>query len=281
MPPLPDRSGRALPDTADVVVIGGGYTGINAARELARAGNAVTLLEAHTLGFGASTRNGGIVHAGYKWGPRQLIKRYGEETGGALYRDTLEGYETVKRLIAHEAIDCSFREVGHLELAFAASHMRDLRQQRESLASVGVADAGDPAREDPDRDRVRCLPRGARGPGQRAGASGPLLRGARRRRRSGGRRPARGCPRPADPPPGGRPVRGRDRAWGRPCPGRPGRHQWLHRWRRARPAPQDHPDRRLHHRQRAAPGRSGRRHLAQGPGVLRHEELPVLLAHLG
>jgi glycine/D-amino acid oxidase-like deaminating enzyme len=139
MPPLPDRSDRALPDTADVVVIGGGYTGINAARELARAGSAVTLLEAHALGFGASTRNGGIVHAGYKWGPRQLVKRYGEETGGALYRDTLEGYETVKRLIADEAIDCSFREVGHLELAFAASHMRDLRQQRESLASVGVA----------------------------------------------------------------------------------------------------------------------------------------------
>jgi len=139
MPPLPDRAGRALPETADVVVVGGGYTGINAARELARAGRAVTLLEAHTLGFGASTRNGGIVHAGYKWGPRQLIKRYGEETGAALYRDTLEGYETVKRLIAAEGIDCSFREVGHLELAFAASHMRDLRQQRESLASVGIA----------------------------------------------------------------------------------------------------------------------------------------------
>ncbi len=75
MPSLPDRSGRALPDTADVVVIGGGYTGINAARELARTGSTVTLLEAHTLGFGASTRNGGIVHAGYKWGPRQLINR--------------------------------------------------------------------------------------------------------------------------------------------------------------------------------------------------------------
>ena len=38
MPALPDRSGRDLPDAADVVVIGGGYAGINAARELARAG---------------------------------------------------------------------------------------------------------------------------------------------------------------------------------------------------------------------------------------------------
>jgi len=138
MPPLPDRSGRDLPDTADVVVIGGGYAGINAARELARRGVAVTLLEAKTLGFGASTRNGGIVHAGYKWGPRQLARRYGEETGSALYQETLDGYETVKRLIVEEAIDCDFRQVGHVELAYAPSHVRDLHQERESLASVGV-----------------------------------------------------------------------------------------------------------------------------------------------
>ena len=88
------------------MVIGGGYTGINAARELARRGRAVCLIEAHTLGWGASTRNGGIVHAGYKWGPRELVKRYGEDTGRALYRETLDCYETVKRLIVDEAIDC-------------------------------------------------------------------------------------------------------------------------------------------------------------------------------
>src|SRR5258705_220251 len=64
MPALPDRSGGSLPDTADVVVIGGGYTGVNAARELARRGVSVTLVEARTLGFGASTRNGGVVHTG-------------------------------------------------------------------------------------------------------------------------------------------------------------------------------------------------------------------------
>src|SRR4029453_7190164 len=80
MPELPDRHGRPLPDAAGVVVIGGGYTGITAARELARRGAAVTLVEAETLGFGGSTRNGGIVHPGYKWGPRRLVKRSG---GGA------------------------------------------------------------------------------------------------------------------------------------------------------------------------------------------------------
>jgi len=138
MPELPDRGGRHLPDTADVVVVGGGYAGINAARELAGRGVAVTLLEAHTLGWGASTRNGGIVHAGYKWGPRELLKRYGEERGRALYAETLESYALVKRLIADEGIDCEFRETGHLELAYAPSHVAELEHARESLASVGV-----------------------------------------------------------------------------------------------------------------------------------------------
>jgi glycine/D-amino acid oxidase-like deaminating enzyme len=138
MPALPDRSGRDLPDAADVVVIGGGYAGITAAAELARRGLGVTLLEAETLGWGASTRNGGIVHPGYKWGPRQLIRRYGETTGTALYDDTLAAFETVKRLIAEEAIDCEFQETGYVELAYAASHVRGLAQLRESMAAKGV-----------------------------------------------------------------------------------------------------------------------------------------------
>jgi glycine/D-amino acid oxidase-like deaminating enzyme len=139
MAPMPDRSGRALPDTADVVIVGGGLAGINAARELARRGRAATVLEAHTLGWGASTRNGGIVHAGYKWGPSALLRRYGDDTGRALYRDTLESYALVKRLIAEEGIDCDFREVGNVELAYAPSHVGDLERARESLVAVGVA----------------------------------------------------------------------------------------------------------------------------------------------
>jgi NADPH-dependent glutamate synthase beta subunit-like oxidoreductase len=78
MPALASQRDRPLPDSADVVVVGGGYTGITAARELARRGAAVTLVEAETLGFGGSTRNGGIVHPGYKWDPAELVKRYGD-----------------------------------------------------------------------------------------------------------------------------------------------------------------------------------------------------------
>ncbi len=139
MPALPDRAGRPLPDTSDVVVIGGGYAGIDAARELARRGVAVTLLEAHTLGWGASTRNGGIVHAGYKWSADQLVERYGADTAGALHEETLASYDLVKRLIADEAIDCEFREVGHVELAYAPAHVADLEHARDGLTARGVA----------------------------------------------------------------------------------------------------------------------------------------------
>jgi glycine/D-amino acid oxidase-like deaminating enzyme len=137
MPALRDRSGRVLPDAADAVVIGGGLTGINAARELARQDASVVLIEAETLGFGASTRNGGIVHPGYKWGPKALIRRYGEETGRDLYRETLEAYDLVRRLIADEGIDCEFRHTGWLELAYGPSHVAGLHEAIESLAVVG------------------------------------------------------------------------------------------------------------------------------------------------
>jgi glycine/D-amino acid oxidase-like deaminating enzyme len=138
MPDLPSRRDRPLPDGADVVIVGGGYLGINAARTLARAGASVTLVEAEQLGFGGSTRNGGIVHPGYKWGPTTLIKRYGPELGRALWDDTMGGYERIKRVIAHEAIDCEFREHGYLDVAWAPSHAEDLRTSVEILRGYGV-----------------------------------------------------------------------------------------------------------------------------------------------
>jgi glycine/D-amino acid oxidase-like deaminating enzyme len=68
-----------LPSRTDVVVVGAGFTGVSAARVLAERGASVAVLEAHSLGRGAFTRNGGMMIVGLKHGTQVLVKQYGED----------------------------------------------------------------------------------------------------------------------------------------------------------------------------------------------------------
>ncbi|HEU4671812.1 MAG TPA: FAD-binding oxidoreductase [Candidatus Limnocylindrales bacterium] len=138
MPALPDRRATELPAKADVVVVGGGYTGLAAARALTKAGRSVAVLEAERLGWGASARNGGIVHPGYQFGPRELGRRYGLGRGHELWSDALEAYAHLRDLIAAEAIDCDWDERGHLELAWSKGHATGLEEHVEELREGGV-----------------------------------------------------------------------------------------------------------------------------------------------
>src|SRR6516225_11941373 len=74
-----------LPERADVAVIGAGYTGLSAARVLARAGASVVVLERERAGWGASSRNGGQVLTGLKLDPGTLVARYGEQRARQLF----------------------------------------------------------------------------------------------------------------------------------------------------------------------------------------------------
>jgi glycine/D-amino acid oxidase-like deaminating enzyme len=149
MPALPDRSGRDLPDVVDVVVVGGGYTGVAAGRKLALQGAKVVVLEAETLGWGASTRNGGIAHPGFKWGPPALLQRYGPELARALYRESVEATNLVAGLVRDQGIDAELRWNGYLELAWAQAHADDFEAEAATLTDFGV-----PARAIA-RDRLR------------------------------------------------------------------------------------------------------------------------------
>jgi glycine/D-amino acid oxidase-like deaminating enzyme len=138
MPPLHDRSGRQLPDSVDVAIVGGGYTGVAAARKLALQGARAVLLEARTLGWGASSRNGGIVHPGFKWGPPSLIKRYGADPARAIYAESLEAVELVFGLIRDGGIDAELRPNGWLELAWAPSHAAEFPSEAAALNDFGA-----------------------------------------------------------------------------------------------------------------------------------------------
>lgn len=138
MPVLHGRAGRQLPDTVDVAIVGGGYTGVAAARKLALQGAKAVLLEARTLGWGASTRNGGIVHPGFKWGPQALTKRWGAATARAIYAESLEAVDFVFGLIRDNDIDAELRPSGWLELAWGPGHAAAFPEEAAALNDFGA-----------------------------------------------------------------------------------------------------------------------------------------------
>src|SRR6185295_18381487 len=84
---------------ADVVVIGGGFTGLSAALTLAEAGARAVLLEAERVGFAASGRNGGQIHSGFRVDQEGLEKRFGKERAHRLWQFT----EDAKALVRERA----------------------------------------------------------------------------------------------------------------------------------------------------------------------------------
>ena len=75
---------------ADVAIIGAGFTGLSAALALAKRGAKVVVLESETIGWGASSRNGGMVLTGLKLGVNKLISMYGRELTQRMYAASLE-----------------------------------------------------------------------------------------------------------------------------------------------------------------------------------------------
>ncbi len=111
-----------LPEKVDVAILGAGYTGLSAARALGRRGARVAVLEAETLGWGASSRNGGMVLTGAKLGVETLIGRYGLEQARAIYAASLDSIGCVEKIVTEEGIACDFSRCGHLEVACKPSH---------------------------------------------------------------------------------------------------------------------------------------------------------------
>lgn len=117
-----DLAATPLPAEADVVVVGAGYTGLNAALQTGREGLSTLVLDAEAAGFGCSTRNGGQVSTSIKPSFAALARRHGEAIARAILEEGQASLDYLHDLVATEALDCDLREVGR----FHGAHLPKL-----------------------------------------------------------------------------------------------------------------------------------------------------------
>ena len=129
---------------ADIVVVGGGFTGVNTALELAQRGYSVVLLEAERIGWGATGRNGGQV-TGSLSGDTALRRHLSPRIGAGAAADFVwemrwQGHDIIRERVARYGIECDLVH-GHLHAAWHDADMRDLRRFAAEAERRGMGDA--------------------------------------------------------------------------------------------------------------------------------------------
>lgn len=136
----PDRPRPPAEGTikTDVLVVGGGLAGLALARDLARAGTDVRLIEAKAVGFGASGRNGGFASPGYAVGLDEIERRAGRATADALEKLTLEALDEMRALCVANPDAGTAMTPGILYARRTPSHGGLQHEQAEMAARFGV-----------------------------------------------------------------------------------------------------------------------------------------------
>jgi len=140
---MPTLYGEA---SVEIAILGAGFTGLSAALHAVELGCSVAVLEAETIGFGASGRNGGQVNPGVKLDEAALVERFGE-CGRALHRLGQEAPEFLTELVRRKGLRCQFSRPGLFRLAHNERALTTLRRAASALRACGVAaedlDAGE------------------------------------------------------------------------------------------------------------------------------------------
>ena len=126
----------ALPGEAEVAIIGGGYTGLSAALTLARLGHHPVVLDMEPIGYGASSRNGGMVSGALKLATGDLAATLGPERAERLIREVAGSLGFVEETIAREGIACHYTRSGRFVAAWTRRHWDAMAARAEWLAAV-------------------------------------------------------------------------------------------------------------------------------------------------
>lgn len=123
----------------DVLIIGGGYTGLTAAREIKRDSpeTRVILLEANEIGFGASGRNGGFNMTLFGMEPEVTALRWGKEKTALAQRYMQNAVNYVKNLIETEQLDSDYEHTGMWRVAYSDKQLKRLKKTYDLLTEVG------------------------------------------------------------------------------------------------------------------------------------------------
>ncbi len=146
--PSGDYRRTPVPERADIAIVGAGFTGLSAALEAAQHGASVVVLDSHTVGWGASGRNGGMATTGLAIGVGKAIKRYGQARGLEMFSEYNRAIDTIEELVKEHSIDCDFQRSGKLTLAMNDKQVGQMRKTQETLSkladySVTVVDKQD------------------------------------------------------------------------------------------------------------------------------------------
>jgi glycine/D-amino acid oxidase-like deaminating enzyme len=119
--------------SADICVVGAGFTGIATALTLAERGYSVTVVEANRVGWGASGRNGGQLIGGIS-GEERLKKYYGASFADTLWEISWRGNDLVRERVDKHSIDCDLKP-GYIDVAIKPRHMDELRAHYDELVA--------------------------------------------------------------------------------------------------------------------------------------------------
>lgn len=133
-PDAPQLPRLASSIKVDCAVIGGGFTGLNAAWHLMKNGVQTCVLEANDAGWGASGRNGGMAVLRYKHGWAALSRKFGPEATLLLHRLVHEAVDTLESNVRELGLDGGFSRCGHITAAHSKADAEALQQDLSWLA---------------------------------------------------------------------------------------------------------------------------------------------------